>query len=194
MTVFAAIASYLRLHEPWFDAADAMEEASGFDIPSTTTGGSSPVGLFTDLLIGAPSTEPLLSRLRPSMDSITWRQNPTYTDEKFLSCYVYCELLGPGGLVRRQTASIGLLYLSPRTMYPSHAHPAEEAYHLLAGVSEWQAGAEALTRRSPGDRMEHPSGVPHSMRSGTTPMLALYVWRGDLATPARFLLSGSPAR
>ena len=95
--------------------------------------------------------------------------------------------MGPTGLVPHAKVSIGLLYLGPGTFYPPHAHRAEEAYHLLAGSSEWGAGAGVMTRRSPGDRIEHASGVSHAMRAGTTPMLALYVWRGDLATPARFV-------
>lgn len=188
MTLFDAAASYLRLTEPWSDAVEAMEEAgSGFDVSSTSTVGLSFIALSVSELIGDERTEPFLDALRPRLLALPWRQNPTYTDESFLSRYVYCELVGPTGLVSHAKVSVGLLYLAPGTFYPPHAHPAEEAYHLLAGASEWQAGAGLMTRRSPGDRMEHPSGVSHAMRSGTTPMLALYVWRGDLITPARLV-------
>ena len=193
MTLFEAAGSYLRLSEPWSDAVEAMEAASGYDVSSTPTGGTSRIALSVDDLVGTERTEPLLDALRPRMSSMPWRQNPTYTDEWFLGRYAYCELLGPNGLVPHMTASIGLLYLAPDTMYPPHAHPAEEAYHLLAGVSEWQAAADPLTWRSPGERMEHPSGVSHAMRSGPTPMLALYLWRGDLVTPARLLPEPSDA-
>ncbi len=191
MTLFEVAASYLRRAEPWSDAVEAMEAASGSDLSVATTGASSPVALSVDELVGDERTEALLRAIRPRMLVMSWRQNPTYTDESFLSRYAYCELLGPTGLVPHAKVSVGLLYLAPGTFYPPHAHPAEEAYHLLAGESEWQAGAGVMTRRSPGDRIEHPSGVYHAMRSGTTPMLALFVWRGDLATPARFTPSGS---
>ena len=187
MTLFKAVASFLRLSEPWSDAVEAMEAASGYDVSFTPTGGTSRIALSVDDLVGSQRTEPLLDALRPRMSSMPWRQNPTYTDERFPGRYAYCELLGPNGLAPHMTASIGLLYLAPDTMYPLHAHPAEEAYHLLAGVSEWQAAADRLTWRSPGERMEHPSGVSHAMRSGPTPMLALYIWRGDLFTPARLI-------
>ena len=188
MTLFGAAASYLRLAEPWSDAVEAMEgAASRFDVPSTSTVGLASIALSVGELIGDERTQPLLDALRPRMLAMPWRQNPTYTDESFLRRYAYCELLGPTGLIPHAKVSAGLLYLAPGTFYPPHAHPAEEAYHLLAGASDWQAGAGVMTRRSPGDRMEHPSGVSHAMRSGTTPMLALYVWRGDLFTPAGFV-------
>ena len=187
MTLFNVLAAYARLHEPWIDAVEAMGAASGFDVPSTGSEVAAPIPLSVDELVGTERLEPLLTVLRAQMGRLKWRQNPTYTDKLILGRYAYCELLGPTGLVSHPTVSAGLLYLAPGTMYPPHAHPAEEAYHLLAGISEWQAGSAALTWRSPGDRMEHPRGISHSMRSGTTPMLALYVWRGDLATPARFV-------
>lgn len=187
MSLFDALAAYARLHEPWLDAVEALEAASACGKSSAGEGGSSPIAVSVDGLVGTDRTEPLLSALRPCMSTMSWRQNPTYTDESFLARYAYCELLGPVGLMPHATISVGLLFLAPGTRYPPHAHPAEEAYHLLAGVSEWQAGAAPLTWRSPGDRMEHPGGVSHAMRSGTTPMLALYVWRGDLTTPSRFL-------
>ncbi len=190
VTLFEAAASYLRRAEPWSDAMHAMEAASGFDVDSANAGDRSLIELSVDDLVGSERTESLLVAIRPRMPAMPWRQNPTYTDESFLGRYAYCELLGPAGAVKHATVSIGLLYLAPGTLYPPHVHPAEEAYHLLAGVSEWQAGVEVLTRRGPGDRMEHPSGVPHMMCSGATPLLALYVWRGDLASPAR--LSSDP--
>ena len=187
MTSFEAAAAYLQRHEPWPDAVDAMKAACRSVFAAADFGGSSPVALDVDALVGTEPTQPLLNVLRPWMPVLSWRQNPTYTVESFLCRYVYCELVGPSGLAFHATVSIGLLYLAPGTLYPPHAHPAEEAYHLLAGVSEWRVGTEPLVLRSPGDRVEHPSGVAHSMRSGPTPMLALYVWRGDLATPAQFV-------
>lgn len=187
MSLFEAAAAYLRLHEPWSDAVDPMESASDSAATAGTLLGPPPIALSVDELVGTERTQPLLDALRPHMLAMSWRQNPTYTDDWFLRRYAYCELLGPTGLVPHDAVSVGLLYLAPGTFYLPHAHPAEEAYHLLAGDSEWQAGSAALTWRSPGDRMEHPSGVAHSMHSGSTPMLALYVWRGDLATPARFV-------
>lgn len=187
MTAFETAAAYLRLAEPWSDVVEAMEAACGSDTSTLDGGGSPFIPLSVDELVGTERTQPLLDALRPHMLALPWRQNPTYTDEWFLGRYAYCELLGPTGLVAHPTVSVGLLYLAADTFYAPHSHPADEAYHLLAGASEWQAGAGVTTRRSPGDRIEHPSGVPHAMRSGATSMLAMYVWRGDLFTPARFV-------
>ncbi len=151
MTLFEAAASYLRLAEPWSAAVEAMDEASIFEVSIPNVGSSPPIALSVDELIGDKSTEPFLDALRPRMLAMPWRQNPTYTDESFLSRYAYCELVGPTGLVSHAKVSIGLLYLAPGTFYPPHAHPAEEAYHLLAGSSEWQAGSGVMTPRSPGN-------------------------------------------
>ena len=43
MTLFEAAASFLRLSEPWSDAVEAMEAASGYDVSFTPTGGTSPM-------------------------------------------------------------------------------------------------------------------------------------------------------
>jgi Dimethlysulfonioproprionate lyase len=200
--LFTAVATYLQSAEPWPEVAQAMQAAS--ETPSLVAGPSSagptrqspPIRLDVEGLVGNDQTESVLAAFRPVALDMRWRQNPTYTDEAFLSSYAYSELVGPNGLIVHATVSIGLLYLAPETNYPPHSHPAEEVYHLLAGESEWWAEPETHKTqlvRQPGDRMEHPSWISHSMRTGSAPMLALYIWRGELDTPAR-LTQPTPSR
>lgn len=118
---------------------------------------------------------------------LVWRQNRTYTDAEFLKRYAYTELLGPTGLVRSESVSAGLLVLDAHTFYPPHAHPAEEVYHLLSGTSEWQQGDGCAVVLEAGARIHHGSAEPHSMRTGADALVALYLWRGDLHSPARFV-------
>lgn len=183
---FARIARFLSANEAWPAHVEAFESFTG-EGPAHVERGSSPIDLALDDLDPGPTEElcALIDGLRGLDGLLSWRQNPTYVDAEFLRRYAYCELVGANGFVVRDSISAGLLYLAPDTFYPAHHHPAEETYFLLAGTSEWAHGAEGLTSREPGARMDHPSGVSHSMRSGSTPMLALYLWRGDLATPAR---------
>ncbi len=131
----------------------------------------------------ATAREPLAVRVRDALPALVWQQNPTYRDASFLARYAYCQL------VRGAHMTAGLLALAPDTHYPAHSHPAEEVYHLLSGTSEWQRGDEPWTRRLPGARIEHPSNVPHAMRALSEPLLALYLWRGAIADPARFVAS-----
>ncbi len=180
--LYAAIATYLAEHERWPDVAAAFAAAS----PAVTSAGS-PITLALDSLVPAPATAAVVGALHATAYALRWQQNPTYRDEAFLQRYAYCELLGPVGIARHPALSAGLLYLAPGTDYPSHAHPAEEAYHLLAGRSAWQLGSTPPSWREPGARMLHPGGVAHAMRSGESPLLALYLWRGEIAIPARFV-------
>ena len=46
----------------------------------------------------------------------------------------------------------------------------------------WQRGDERFVVRGPGECIHHAPRVPHAMKTGSEPLLALYVWRGgDLA-------------
>lgn len=185
----ADLAAYLQPLEPWSDAVRALARASEFEAGD----GAAPIDLRLDDL--EPST-PAVSAVRAAASSLRWRQNASYTDATFLRRYAYCELVGPVGHAVDHTYSVGLLYLAPGTFYPAHSHPAEEAYHVLAGDGEWWQGdaarsvaptdaQDSTATRTPGMRVLHPSGVAHAMRSGSTPLLALYIWRGELGVPAR---------
>lgn len=124
-----------------------------------------------------------------SLDSCSWRRNPTYGDAAFLERYAYAELVGPGGDVPFAEAAFGLLALAPHTHYPQHAHPAVESYVVLVGTAEWQAGDAPWAAQAPGALVHHPAGVAHAMRTGAEPLLAAWLWTGDLTAPARLVAS-----
>ena len=183
------LAVYLDGREPWTDALTALAEASEFDPGDEVP----PIELHLDALDGSVA---VVAAVRDAASALRWRQNQSYSDTAFLPSYAYSELVGPSGHARHDRYAIGLLYLAPRTFYPAHAHPAEEAYHVLSGASEWWQGepagaasagsaADASALRAPGARVLHPSGVMHAMRSGSRPLLALYIWRGDIGVAAQ---------
>jgi hypothetical protein len=129
-----------------------------------------------------------LAKLEPAL---RWVQNPNYVavppSPEFLESYGYAVLVGPGGLVASDALALGILLLGPGIHYPSHNHPAVEIYVVLSGEAEWQKGGEPWRREPPSAVIRHDSMVSHATRALADPLLAAYVWRGDLATHARIL-------
>jgi mannose-6-phosphate isomerase-like protein (cupin superfamily) len=120
---------------------------------------------------------------------LPWRR--TYAGmpglEGFLRGYGYAELVGPGGPVRTEDLRLGVLLLGPGTLYPLHRHPAEEIYLVVSGAADWRRGGGHFRPRPAGSLVYHPPGEPHAMRTAGEPMLAVYAWTGDVATPARLI-------
>ena len=137
-----------------------------------------------------PSTASLVAALAAQADALAWQQSYTAADfgAAFLERYGWTELIGLRGPVRSKTIACGILMLGPDVDYPAHAHEAEELYLPLAGAAYWTRGHEAAIERPAGLPIHHSSWVPHAMRTGAEPLLALYVWRGgDLAAKSRIV-------
>ena len=78
--------------------------------------------------------------------------------------------------------------LGPEVTYPPHAHEAAEVYLPLSGVAWWQKGEAEFAPVPAGQPIYHAPWVPHAMRTGAEPLLALYLWRGgDLAAKSVIL-------
>lgn len=122
-----------------------------------------------------------------------WTQNPNYRARppgpEFLDNYGYFVVAGPAdgppAFVEAPDLAFGLMLLGPGNHYPTHSHPAEEIYIPLAGDAEWQVGKSPWRAEPAGALIHHPSGVTHATRAGAGPLLAVYLWRGQLATRAR---------
>jgi Dimethlysulfonioproprionate lyase len=120
--------------------------------------------------------------------SLAWRQ--TYSarqvEAEFLDNYGWAEILGAHGPLASERIACGFLLLGPATHYPRHRHEAEEFYLPLSGTAAWQQADTEWRERPPGSAIYHASGEPHAMRTGSAPLLALYLWRSaDLAQKAR---------
>jgi quercetin dioxygenase-like cupin family protein len=94
------------------------------------------------------------------------------------------ERLGSG---RANGCCFGFTLIAPHTHYPAHAHPAIELYLVIAGAATWGLGDAPAEIRPPGSVIVHPSGAPHAMTTGAEPLLALFTWRGDLATSPSYV-------
>ena len=141
--------------------------------------------------LGASWARPLAS-LAPALG---WAQNPNYRrappDPDFLANYGYAVIAGPAGgppaPIRCETLALGILLLGPGTHYPLHSHPAVELYVTLSGDGEWWRD-QGPWRAVPPDRViHHASLVPHATRAGARPLLAAYVWQGELGRHARLV-------
>ena len=148
-----------------------------------------PVCRFWDQAIAGGG--PLLAALAALGPSLRWVQNPNYVaappSPDFLESYGYAVLAGPGGLVASEALALGVLMLGPGIHYPTHRHPAVEIYIVAAGEAEWQRGEAPWRREPPGTVIRHESMMPHATRTLAEPLLAAYLWRGDLATHARII-------
>ena len=132
-------------------------------------------------------TQDVCTALLTLSNALCWRQNLNYTDRRFLDGYAYCELLGPSGHLHHDTISAGLLLLQPELVYPEHAHPATETYVVLSGSAQWRQGKAPWRTRVAGELITHATMEVHAMHSGTDPLLAAYLWQGDLARAAQLV-------
>jgi quercetin dioxygenase-like cupin family protein len=146
-----------------------------------------PVCRFWDQVTAGDGS--LLAPLAALGPSLGWVQNPNYVaappSPDFLENYGYAVLAGPGGLVASEAVALGVLMLGPGIHYPTHRHPAVEIYVVASGEAEWQKGEAPWRREPPGTVIRHESMMPHATRTLAEPLLAAYLWRGDLATHAR---------
>jgi mannose-6-phosphate isomerase-like protein (cupin superfamily) len=96
-------------------------------------------------------------------------------------------VLGPAAIWPSERMLLGFTLIAPHTNYPAHAHPAIELYLVVAGGASWRLGNAPAEIRPPGSVIVHPSGAPHAMITGAKPLLALFTWRGDLATSPAYV-------
>lgn len=121
---------------------------------------------------------------------LEWRQTYGAGDfgADFLARYGWTELVGLRGPIPSERVAAGFLLLGPEVTYPPHAHEAAEVYLPLSGVAWWQKGDGAFAPVPVGQAIWHAPWVPHAMRTGAEPLLALYLWRGgDLAAKSVIL-------
>ena len=134
---------------------------------------------------------PLVKPLAALETHFRWVQNPNYVaappDPDFLQNYGYVVLAGPGGLVEMPGLALGFLMLGPDTHYPTHRHPAVEIYVVAAGHAQWRKGEDPWRIEAPGSVIRHETMVPHATRTLGEPLLAVYLWQGDLKTHARII-------
>jgi quercetin dioxygenase-like cupin family protein len=136
----------------------------------------------------------LIEAVVTAAPSLAWRRSytPELVGAAFFDNYGWTELIGLTGPTVSEHLACGILLLGPQQTYPPHRHEAEEIYLPLVGMAAWKQGSGRWRERSPGEVIHHASNEPHAMRTASTPLLALYLWRSqDLAQQSR--LDPAPA-
>jgi len=118
--------------------------------------------------------------LRKHSAAFHWGQTYSAADfgQEFVDNYGWLEVFGSRGHFENDRVAGGFLLLGPGVLYPDHHHFAEELYVPISGTALWRKGDGPFVERAPGAVIHHPSNVNHAMRTGSQPLLALYVWRG----------------
>ena len=91
-----------------------------------------------------------------------------------------CEVIGPTGQINHETVRAGLLFQESDITYPRHSHAAEEIYFPLTGPVDWQIDDTNWCQQEAGSFIHHLPYQSHAIRTGKTPLLALWGWSGDI--------------
>ena len=98
----------------------------------------------------------------------------------------WAEIIGPEAPLRHPALCLGFVLMAPHPVYPVHAHPAVELYHIISGHARWTAGDRIEDQRA-GDFILHPSSIRHAMTTADEPLLTIYTWTGNVTSPSCFL-------
>jgi quercetin dioxygenase-like cupin family protein len=82
-------------------------------------------------------------------------------------------VVGAGGLEARDDVRVGLSLMAPQVRYPDHQHPPEEIYVALT-PGQWRQCDGPWHEPGAGGIVHNPPGIVHAMRSGASPLLAVW--------------------
>ncbi|WP_233889831.1 dimethylsulfoniopropionate lyase [Paraburkholderia flagellata] len=107
--------------------------------------------------------------------TIGWQRRTSGSNgsKDYIEKHVNGMICGPGGMESRYDIQLGFSLLAPHTRYPDHQHPPEEAYVLLSAGEFRQRDGDWFDPGIGGGLHNTPSSL-HAMRSGATPLLALW--------------------
>jgi hypothetical protein len=146
-------------------------------VTSMASGDDNAVNFLTPALHtarNATSTARVATAFASLAPALTWLQRPgSEADSQFHAGHANCLIVGPGGLEARDDVRVGASLLAPNVRYPDHSHPPEEVYVVLSD-GEWFGTAARWYRPGIGGIVHHQPGVLHAMRSGETPLLAVW--------------------
>ncbi len=139
------------------------------------------ISYLSQLVTGANAeAKNIVKMLETSAEYFGWGQ--TYSEKDFgsifLKKYGWTELIGLRGPIKSKNMACGFLLLGPDIEYPMHSHEAEEIYVPLGSQTFWMQGNDPWISRPCSVPIYHKSWMTHGMRTKSTPLLAIYLWRG----------------
>lgn len=121
------------------------------------------------------SVAKLADAFEPLAEDLCWERRPNADTgpDGFFDGHANALLAGPRGLERRDDVVVGVSLMAPSVRYPNHQHPPEEFYVVLS-PGQWRHGDGPWYEPGPGGVVYHPPDMLHAMRSGDSPLLALW--------------------
>ena len=130
---------------------------------------------------GPEPVQHVAGALRAMDPRLAWGPRPGSEDgdPSFRDAHANAVVAGADGLERRDDVRIGVSLVAPHTDYVKHNHPPEELYFVLAPGDWWRE--DLGWRARPAGSIQHnPPHAWHNMRTGDTPLLAVWcLWTAD---------------
>lgn len=152
-----------------------------------------------DTLLARPDESALMGPFREAHEAFRWRLPPADQVDRWLGGRSAGNVVvGPEGTFPEEKLRFGAFMIAPETVYPLHAHAAEELYIVIGGAGRWWIADAPYSPRRAGEVVHIPSWTPHAIRTGEDPLLTLWVWMGDVDfgayrfEPAGFDADGRP--
>ena len=124
--------------------------------------------------------DPLLRRLAAAFlriePEITWRRrggDAPNASPDFPDGHANAMIVGPGGLLPRHDAWLGVSLLAPGVRYPDHTHAPEETYLVLSQGAFSQDGGPWFEPSVGGSFYNRPN-ILHAMWAGDEPLFAFW--------------------
>lgn len=143
-------------------------------------GGRLPVCAHLNSVLATPMPAPSLTRLMEEFKEIEphleWYRRTHYdgtASKNFFDNHANAMIIGPGGLEPRKDIWLGVSLLAPHVRYPDHNHAPEETY-LVLSHGEFRHGNSDWFSPDVGGSFYNSPGIKHAMRSGDTPLFALW--------------------
>ncbi len=132
--------------------------------------------------LAAPGADPLTRLLAPLAPALPWADTSANMTmpEGFRGRYTVTRIIGPDGTIPAADFRFGTFLQYPDTWYPIHHHAAEELYFILSGTVEWTRDGVDGQPEPPGTLLRHASHERHATRTLGEPLLALWIWLGDI--------------
>ena len=164
-------------------AEQARRELDGHPEDSGDRTSDLPAVAFLDDAVGralkvSGPTADVAAAGRDVAPHLNWERRRSNDDDPagFLDGHANAILIGPRGLMRSDDVTLGVTLMAPHVQYPDHQHPPDEFYVVLS-PGQWRQGGGPWHEPGPGGVVVHAPHVVHSMRSGDTPLLALWFLR-----------------
>jgi len=122
----------------------------------------------------------LRTALEACASRLPWTAGDLPKSSAIVDRFTFIEIAGPDGLGGSDAMRFGLYLQAPMTDYPPHDHEAEEFYYVLSGDAQWQKNDGPFATMLPGTMIHHLPHDRHAMRTLDAPLLAMWIWTGDI--------------